>query len=492
MVQQITPGPQRIRGIAGSGKTVLLCQKAAYMHWKHPEWDIALVWFTRSLYDLMEKEVNLWLQHFSNRKRQYNRQNSKLKVFHAWGARDRTGLYRTICKAHGIKPFPLDDNIDVPPEKLGGVVLKLLKKLETMEIKPMFDAILIDEGQDLVVRDELKYQDKQPIYWMAWQALRPVDEKNSNQRRLIWAYDEAQSLHALNIPTAKELFGEEYTNLVQGFHPGRIPKSIIMKRCYRTPHSILTAAHAIGMGLLRPEGILSGYTRKKSWENIGYQVTGIFNNGQEITLHRPSKNSPNPIPEIWQKPVLQFKTFETREAKLKALAQNLKYNIEHDGLQPSRNILVVVLGSNRDEATELQDRVALVLMNKGIPIYIPILINKRIPIYIPTARNIDDLERDNKNRDPFWHDQRVTISLIHRAKGNEADMVYVVGFDQIAKNESKIKLRNAIFVALTRARGWAVLSGIGEYPMYEEMRQVIDSGDRFTFTYRRPSRNLSH
>lgn len=28
----IPPGPQRIRGIAGSGKTVLLCQKAAWMH----------------------------------------------------------------------------------------------------------------------------------------------------------------------------------------------------------------------------------------------------------------------------------------------------------------------------------------------------------------------------------------------------------------------------------------------------------------------------
>ncbi|MBO1347887.1 MAG: ATP-binding domain-containing protein [Hormoscilla sp. GUM202] len=136
---------------------------------------------------------------------------------------------------------------------------------------------------------------------------------------------------------------------------------------------------------------------------------------------------------------------------------------------------------------ELQDMVALVLRDEGIP------------IYIPTAQNVDDLERDDNNRNQFWSDaskrhsddQGVTISLIHRAKGNEADMVYVVGFDRIAKNESKIKLRNAIFVALTRARGWAVLSGIGEYPMYEEMRQVIDSGDSFTFTYRLPSRNLS-
>jgi superfamily I DNA and RNA helicase len=475
IAKQIPPGPQRIRGIAGSGKTVLLCQKAAYMHLQHPEWDIALVFFTRSLYDLMESQVDFWLQYFSNGKKKYNRQNKKLKVFHAWGAQDRNGLYRKIVKAHGLEPFPLDNNKNVPPEKLAGVVLKLLEKTE---IEPMFDAILIDGGQDLVVRDELKYQDKQPIYWMAWQALRPVDDKNPLQKRLIWAYDEAQNLHGLNIATAKELFGEEYTKLVQGLHRGGIQKSIIMKRCYRTPHPILTAAHAIGMGLLRSEGMLSGYTRKKDWENIGYQVTGNFNNGQKITLHRPSENSPNPMPEISDVPVLQFNVFESREAELNALAKNLENNLENDGLKPSRNILVVVLGSDRDEAVKLQKEVAEFLIAKGIP------------IYIPTARNLNDLDPNKNNRDSFWQEGGVTISLIHRAKGNEAEMVYVVGFDRIAENESKIKLRNAIFVALTRARGWAVLSGIGEYPMYDEMRQVIASGDSFTFTYRRPSRNL--
>ncbi|BDI20459.1 hypothetical protein ANSO36C_62610 (plasmid) [Nostoc cf. commune SO-36] len=42
----IPPGVQRFSGIAGSGKTVLLCQKAANMHLKHPDWDIALIFFT--------------------------------------------------------------------------------------------------------------------------------------------------------------------------------------------------------------------------------------------------------------------------------------------------------------------------------------------------------------------------------------------------------------------------------------------------------------
>ncbi len=37
IAKQIPSGFQRIRGIAGSGKTVLLCQKAAIMHLKHPQ-----------------------------------------------------------------------------------------------------------------------------------------------------------------------------------------------------------------------------------------------------------------------------------------------------------------------------------------------------------------------------------------------------------------------------------------------------------------------
>lgn len=43
-------GPQRIRGLAGSGKTVVLALKAAYLHAQHPEWRIALTFQTRSLY----------------------------------------------------------------------------------------------------------------------------------------------------------------------------------------------------------------------------------------------------------------------------------------------------------------------------------------------------------------------------------------------------------------------------------------------------------
>ncbi len=482
---EIPPGAQRIRGIAGSGKTVLLCQKAAHMHLKHPDWDIALVFFTRSLYSQMEFLVDQWMRHFSCGDLGYKdnlTSKSKLQILHAWGARERNGFYRNICEKHGVHPLNAGNTpYKQPNEGLADICKQLFKKVE---IEPMFDAVLIDEGQDLVVeRDELKYEDKEVIYWLAYKSLRSCDSEHPEQRRLIWAYDEAQSLDTQKIPTAPQLFGSDPTlkRMVTGAHKGGIKKSEIMHRCYRTPGPILTAAHAIGMGLLRPEGMLSGLTDAKDWRAIGYEVIGDFRKKNEpITLHRPPKNSPSPVPELWGEPVMTVDIYNSRQEELTALTQHIKHNLTYDGLLNSREILVVVLGSNY-EAIQLETHVASFLMEQGIK------------IFIPSATRLNQLNPrfPNNNPDLFWYPGGVTVSRIHRAKGNEADMVYVVGFDNVAKNESDINLRNQLFVALTRARGWVRLSGIADYPMYDEMRQVIESGDTFTFVYKKePRRDL--
>ena len=480
---EIPPGAQRIRGIAGSGKTVLLCQKAANMHLKHPDWDIALVFFTRSLYDQIEDLVDKWMRHYSCGELDYKsnvQAQSKLKILHAWGARDRPGFYRLVCKENGEYPLGVrDTNYRQPNEGLADLSKRLL---EETEIEQKFDAILIDEGQDLVVDpEELKYKDKQAIYWMAYQSLRPCDPENPEQRRLIWAYDEAQSLDTLVIPEAKELFGVELNNLLNKGtqYKGGIQRNEIMHRCYRTPGAILTAAHAIGMGLLRPEGMLSGMTEAKQWRKVGYEVEGKFYSNRLITLHRPPANSPNPIPTLWDESVIQFNAYSSRQEELTVLAENIKHNLEHDGLTPSRQILVLVLGSIY-EAMKLETHVAEFLMQQDID------------IFIPSGTRLNQLKPKYPNNDPdaFWYEGGVTVSRIPRAKGNEADMVYVVGCDNVAKDESNINLRNQLFVALSRARGWVSLSGTGHYPMYNEIQQVIESGDTFTFTYKKPKRNF--
>jgi superfamily I DNA and RNA helicase len=475
--KEIPPGMQRIRGIAGSGKTVLLCQKAAHMHLKHPDWDIALVFFSRSLYEQMISLVDKWLRRFSGGELHYDpKTNTKLRVLHAWGAKEQPGLYSTICSNIGKRRKNVADTTQKQPQQ---ALAQLCKRLqEEVKIEPMFDAILIDEGQDLVADANLKFGDKQPIYWLAYQALRPVTAEQPEEKRLIWAYDEAQSLDNLIVPTAKEVFGSELSDILskQPQYPGGIKRSHIMRSCYRTPGQILAAAHAIGMGLLRPEGMLSGITNKKDWERIGYEVEGDFRKiGQEITIHRPAKYSPNPIPEIWGEPVLEFVTYTSRQDELTALSEKILHNIVNDGLNPSRDILVLILGT-ATEARDLETQVAEYLMQQGIDIYIP---------SAPKSNTLTFAWQDSQPN-LFWCDGSVTVSRLPRAKGNEADMVHVVGLDNIARDESDITLRNQLFVAMTRTKGWLNLSGVGNYPMYEEVHQVIASCDTFKFFYNRP------
>lgn len=352
----------------------------------------------------------------------------------------------------------------------------LLEKRETL--KSIFDAVLIDEAQDLIVhQDALKYRDRQPFFWMAYNSLKKVDTKG--ERRLIWAYDEAQTLNSLKIPSAQELFGQtlQFRQLVSGFHEGGIRKSEIMSRCYRTPGPILVSAHAMGMGLLREEGMLTGFTTREDWENIGYRVlSGSFNPvGQRVVLHRPRETTPNVVPEIWRGDMITFEAFSSREEELQTLASKIKYNIEIDGLEPSRDLLVIVLGKEID-AYRSMNETARSLMEEGID------------IYIPSALTKNTLEPKYPHTDPnrFWYEGAVSISSIFRAKGNEAFMVYVVGLDKIGEREDDFVLRNQLFVALTRTRAWLNVSGINEYPLYDEYRRVLESGDTLMFTFQRP------
>ncbi|MCJ2544224.1 hypothetical protein [Thermostichus vulcanus] len=141
---------------------------------------------------------------------------------------------------------------------------------EATEIPQLFDAILIDKGQDLP-----------PVFYrLAYQTLR-------DPKRLYWAYDEAQGIGSLVVPGAAELFGRDEESKPKVTLAGR---SIVLRRCYRTPQIVLMAAHALNMRLLRPGGPLQGVTQKEQWEDLGYQVLeGDFRTvGSSITLTRTS------------------------------------------------------------------------------------------------------------------------------------------------------------------------------------------------------------
>lgn len=472
IAKQIPPGMQRIRGVAGSGKTIILCQKAALMHVKYPQWRIALVFFSRSLYEPITAQVNKWIRYFTDGDRGYEQQ-SNFKILHAWGSRKQSGFYSTICKQTGIKPLSVDNTeLQQPNEALAEACVRLLK---STAIPQIYDAILIDEGQDLIV-ERWKYQDKQPFYWLAYQALRPVNPIHPEQRRLIWTYDELQSLNSLHVPDACELFGEELGHLVTGKHSNDINKTKILACCYRTPKEIIVAAHAIAMGLLRTAGMLTGSIYPEEWQALGYQIIGDLENGASVTLKRQEKDSPNLVSQLWSGNIIEFNKFLSRQQELTVLADKIKHNLADDKLQ-SHEILVIVLGTFYD-AAQLELEVAKFLIRQGINIYLP----------ANSAANILHTELDERLPDCFWYGGAVSVSTIYRAKGQEADMVYLVGLDNIARQEDNIFLRQQLFVALTRSRGWVNVSGIGNYALYRELERIIASDYTIEFTFNNPTK----
>jgi superfamily I DNA and RNA helicase len=162
--------------------------------------------------------------------------------------------------------------------------------------------------------------------------------------------------------------------------------------------------------------MISGYTTQRDWNNIGYEVIkGNFLPGQKITLRRPPENSPNRVPEMWDESILDFDVFKSRQEELKALAESIPYNLKQDYLNPSRDILVIVLGSYKTNFRQLQINVAEYLIEQGINIYIPIA-----PEY-----NILKFNKMQAKRNVFWRDGAITVSGIYHAKGNEAVVQWV-------------------------------------------------------------------
>jgi superfamily I DNA and RNA helicase len=78
----------------------------------------------------------------------------------------------------------------------------------------------------------------------------------------------------------------------------------------------------------------------------------------------------------------------------------------------------------------------------------------------------------------------ITLSTVYRAKGNEAGRVYVIGVDSAFMLKDSISSRNKIFTALTRAKGWLTVSGVGRYAQdfEKECKKVRETYPYFIFT----------
>lgn len=449
---QIPSGPQRIRGLAGTGKTVVLAQKAAHMHVKYPDWDILFTFNSRALHDQIRRYIIHYVQQFSQG--EISEPNwEKIHVWHGWGASNQQGLYRYLCKHLGLYFRNFSDALRYFGTSSGRFAFSRCCEEVLLNSPPeLFDSILIDEAQDFA----------EGYFKLCYQILR-------QPKRLIWGYDEVQSLEELQIPTAESLFGKDTDRKplvdLSGTYPGEIQQDEILYHCYRNPRPVLIAAHAFGLGLLRSGGAIQFIDSVAGWQDIGYEVKsgaidGKLPPGNQITISRPQDNSPHLLEQLsgYHK-LVEHHLFNSRSEELEWIINDIVRNINEEELRPDE-IAVVALQS----ATK-QVREEFSILTKGLK-----------------DKGISSMSVGFDSKDSFRSEGAISLASVFTAKGNEASLIYVYGFEEIDGSSDPVKKRNRAFTAMTRTKGWLVLSGLEKAKeLFQEIDAILENIACVTF-----------
>ena len=428
---EIVDGPQRIRGLAGSGKTIVLALKAAYLHAQYPEWDIVITYYTRSLWQQYRDLITKFVFEFSRDEPNWE----KLHLFHAWGSPSEQGLYSEIARSINYIPVNFTNaKLKYGRENAFLGICEELNQVLPEEYTPLFDVLLIDEAQDMPAS----------FFKLAYKCVR-------SPKRIIWAYDELQNLSSFMMPSIAEMFGVDASGqpLVElKNEPDEPMQDIILPVCYRNPPWALALAHSLGFGIYRKQ-LVQHFDTLELWNDIGYKIEkGTLSFGKQVTLVRSHDSTPGYFDELLTPgDVIETKCFEDVDSQYDWIAQQIKKNITEDELDPDD---ILVIFPSVIYAKKQYQRLARHLSRHSIS---------------------SILAGVTHDRDIFRIPGRVSCSAIYRAKGNEAPMVYFVNADECFEGVELIRLRNTIFTAITRSRAWVRICGVGA-PMAGLIKEI--------------------
>ncbi|MCZ1177667.1 DEAD/DEAH box helicase [Acinetobacter pittii] len=416
-------GPQRIRGLAGSGKTIILAMKAAYIHLQYPEKKILFTFYTKSLYSLIYKVISNFYRHFSGGEPNWE----NIDVLHAWGGYKVDGVYFNAAIDNGYNPLSYRD-VQNKNDPFEFVCADLAKR----KINSKYDYILIDEAQDLP--DE--------FFRLCYKLATGNTGKDKN---IVWAYDDLQTIFNIYTRTPLELFGSDNEGnplvdltLFSSHLTWGQSNDIVLHKCYRNPLDVLVTAHALGFGLYdEPVQILENIDH---WKDVGYElIKGKYEEGENVVIRRNPENSPLSISKYQSKNEI-IKTFIafSMDQEINYIIKEIQHFIEQ-GLRPS-DIMII----------SLDDRHAKAYFKK---------ISYKLSDLNILTNNILASSSENP---PFILDNMITLTTVHRAKGNEAACVFVLGIDSLYSLKKLRQTRNKIFTAFTRTKAWLRITGVGE------------------------------
>lgn len=446
---ETTTGVQRIRGLAGSGKTIVLALKAAYLHVQHPEWKIAVTFHTRALKDFFRRLINDSFVSQTNEAPDWD----NLRVIHAWGASgsdDRDGLYHQFCKASAATylDYGAARRRFGPAAPFAGACTLALKDARPVREHDLYDVILADEAQDLP-----------PAFLrVCYRLLKP-------SKRLVYAYDELQNLGTEPLPGPEEIFGKDVRRLDED-----TAGDIVLEKCYRNSRPVLATAHALGFGIHRPAdsgtrtGIVQMFDAAEMWHDLGYRTVGHqIRDGEHVVLERPKETSPRFLEDHSElDDLVQFCTFDTEDEQSEWVARQIENGMRDDDLRPED---IVVINPNPLTTPEAVGPIRALLIDREIQ---------------------NHLAGVDTGADVFRQPDSVTFTGIYRAKGNEFGMVYIINAHECHSAKYNLaRIRNRLFAAITRSKAWVRVCGIGKnmQKLEREHAKLKDANYKMQFVY---------
>ncbi|MNS59919.1 hypothetical protein D3C72_928920 [compost metagenome] len=409
----IIDSPQRIRGLAGSGKTIILTMKVALYHLQNPEAEILYTYFTKALYGQVKYLVEKFYRDFSeNREPDWN----KIHILHGWGGKGLRGVYSDTCFENDINPI----SFSIAKSKSSDAFNYIFEQLNKSELKQKYDLTLIDEGQDFP------------------KSFYRICRKITKNDRLVWAYDDFQNIFDVDIQDEKKTFGtdEKGDYYVDFSRNENKLQDIVLHKCYRNPRFALTTAFALGLGIYN-EKVLQRLENNKHWEDLGFVVEkGESKDNDDMVISRPESNSPFESNEYFTQKSINIDVFESLQEECSFVINAIINDIKENELRADD---ICVISLDAKHIGVYFDYLSDKLREKGIQVF--------------------NLLQAANNNTSFSIENHVTLSTINRAKGNEKGMVYVVGVDAIFLNRNFIIDRNKLFTAITRSKGWVNLTG---------------------------------
>lgn len=444
--KQIAPGIQRIRGLAGTGKTVLLAMRAAEIHRRYPDKKILFTFNTQALYNQTRKLVAKFYEYRSEGE---PFDENMLHIRHAWGGRNRPGVYYELCARQGVQPLNLNDVMRIRNEDR---FRHVCKSALTRPILPEYDFILVDEAQDF----------PNEFFQILQNLAHPP-------YRICYAYDELQSLYSLELPKPEDMFGVDskgnpFVSFDGEDYPGGVEKEFVLHRSYRCPQPVLMLAHAIGLGIYSPSGCVQMLEKEESWQAIGYEIrSGKLQKGENVEIYRPPSNSPSQISDVYggDQDLILTEVFDSRPDELSWIANSIESDIREQKVSPDQ---IIVISLDTRLAKEYMSALQQLLLAKGIASTIPGI--------------VDDTSA-------FMEIGKVTLSTIFRAKGNEAPIVYIMSFESLYDYIESIENRNRAFTSISRAKAWVRISGVGKRMslVEKEISQIRRDYPSFQFSF---------